>query len=240
MFVLVHGAWHGAWCWSRLKDRLTERDALSTSVDLPGRGARPAPAAGMTLDSYVDRVVDVIARIDEPVTLVGHSMGGATISMVAERVPERLAALVYLCALLQPTGASPADLHANDPDSELLRAIDVAEDGSTTSIRPDAATDLFYGDCSAEDAAWAVGRLCPEPTGPAMSTIVTTQERWGSIPRAYVRCNEDRAIRPAEQDRMVAEVGVDVVVELAASHAPFLSRPDRLADALVDLREGLA
>ncbi len=240
MFLLVHGAWHGAWCWSRLKDHLTERDALSTAVDLPGRGAQPAPPDALTLDAYADRVVDLIAHIDEPVTLVGHSLGGATISTVAERVPERLACLVYLCALLQPSGATPADLHANDPDSGLLQAVELADDGLTTSIRADAAGELFFGDCSDDDTAWAVGRLCPEPIGPAMSSIVTTSERWGSVPRAYIRCNEDRAIRPAEQDRMVAEVGADVVVELASSHSPFLSQPSQLADALIGLRDGLA
>ncbi len=240
MFVLIHGAWHGAWCWSRLQESLTSLGALSTAIDLPGHGADAAPPDGLTLDSYADRVLEVLADIDEPVVLVGHSLGGATVSTVAERAPERLEALVYVCALLQPSGASPADLHANHPDSELLAAIEVSEDGLLTSIRSDAAPELFYGDCSPAEAADATGRLVAEPTGPAMSTIATTAERWGSIPRAYVRCGLDRAIVPSEQDRMVAEVGADVVVEISASHSPFLSRPDELAAALVDIREGLA
>ncbi|UDY38094.1 alpha/beta fold hydrolase [Dermatobacter hominis] len=130
-------------------------------------------------------------------------------------------------------------MHAQDLDSELLAAVELAGDGLSTSIRPDAAADLFYGDCDAEDRAWAVERLCAEPTGPATGTIRTTPERWGSVPRAYVRCDLDRAVHPDVQDRMVADVGVDVVVEMAASHSPFLSRPDELARLLLDVRAGL-
>jgi pimeloyl-ACP methyl ester carboxylesterase len=239
MFVLVHGAWHGAWCWARLRESLTEAGALSTAVDLPGRAGDTTPLEALDLDVYADRVVAAIESIEEPVVLVGHSMGGATISQVAERVPDRLEGLVYLCALLQPSGASPADLHAHDPDSELMAAVELADDALSTSIRPDAAADLFYGDCSAEEAARAVAQLVAEPTGPATGTITTTAERWGSVPRAYVRCDLDRAVSPIEQDRMVAEVGVDVVVELPTSHSPFLSQPDLLAATLVDLRDGL-
>lgn len=240
MFVLVHGAWHGAWCWSRLQASLSAAGAPSTAVDLPGRAGDPTPFEQLDLAGYADAVTQVVEAADEPVVLVGHSMGGATISQVAERVPERLDALVYVCALLQPSGATPSDLHARHPDSELMAAIELAEDGLSTGIRADAAAELFYADCSAEDAARAVARLTPEPTRPAMSTIVTSQERWGSVPRAYVRCDLDRAVPPEEQDRMVAEVGVDLVVEMAASHSPFLSQPGELAKVLMDIRTGSA
>ncbi|HNH94754.1 MAG TPA: alpha/beta fold hydrolase, partial [Microthrixaceae bacterium] len=120
MFVLIHGAWQGAWCWSRLQVSLRGLGALSIAVDLPGHGEDRTPIAGLTLSDYADRVIEVLDDIDEPVTLVGHSLGGATISTVAERRPERIAGLVYLCALLQPSGATPADLHRHDPDSALV------------------------------------------------------------------------------------------------------------------------
>ncbi|WP_374210506.1 alpha/beta fold hydrolase [Dermatobacter hominis] len=104
MFVLVHGAWHGSWCWSRLQASLSAAGAVSTAVDLPGRAGDPTPLDGLDLDAYAERVAAVVTSVDEPVVLVGHSMGGATISQVAERVPERIEALVYVCALLQPLG----------------------------------------------------------------------------------------------------------------------------------------
>lgn len=240
MFVLVHGAWQGAWCWTRLQGSLRHLGALSIAVDLPGHGDDRTPITTLTLVDYADRVADVVDALDEPVMLVGHSLGGATISVVAERLPEQISGLVYLCALMQPSGSTPSDLHRHDPHSALIAAIEMAPDGSATTIRPDAAAELFYGDCRPHDVETAVSRLVPEPIGPAMSTIETTAARWGSVPRAYVRCSQDRAITPAEQDRMIAEVGADVVVELASSHSPFLSQPDALAAELVEIRDGLA
>ena len=240
MFVLIHGAWHTAATWDHLRASLSALGATSTAIDLPGRSGDDTSASELTLEAYADRVFQALDSIDEPVTLVGHSLGGATISTVAERAPERIDALVYLCALLQPSGSTPSALHAEDPDSALMAAIELADDGRRTTIRSDAATELFYGDCADDVAAAAVAALSSEPVAAAMSSITTTPERWGSVPRAYIRCDLDRAITPAEQDRMVAQVGVDIVAELPASHSPQLSMPDQLARTLVDLREGLS
>lgn len=240
MFVLIHGAWHDATVWDRLRASLSAHGATSCAIDLPGRNGDPTPLSELNLDAYAERVIEALGAIEEPVTLVGHSLGGATISTVAERVPERLDGLVYLCALLQPSGSSPADLHAEDPSSALMNAVVLADDALSTTIRPDAAPELFYGDCTEATAAAATASLVAEPTGAATSTITITPERWGSVPRAYIRCDLDRAITPAEQDRMIAAVGVDIVADLPASHSPNLSMPDRLAQTLVDLREGLA
>lgn len=240
MFVLIHGAWHRSSTWDHLRASLSALGATSTAIDLPGRGGDTTPWSELTLDVYADRVIRALDTIDEPITLVGHSLGGATISTVAERGPEHVDALVYLCALLQPSGSRPADLHTSDPDSALMGAIRLADDGLSTTVDSEAAPDLFYGDCADEVAATAVRALVAEPTAAALSTITTSPERWGSVPRAYIRCDLDRAISPAEQDRMVAEVGVDIVAELPASHAPHLSMPDRLAQTLLDIGEGLS
>ena len=235
MFVLVHGAWHGAWCWDRVEYQLGELGAKSVAVDLPGRAGDARPAAGLTLDSYVDHVVAAIDASAEPVTLVGHSLGGLVISQTAERVPQKISSLVYLCAMLLQDGQSTLDVAVNDPDSRLTAHISLDEGAATSSVAESAVRDLFYGDCTVAASERAARLLVPEPVGPASTPVHVTTEGWGSVPRSYIVCTQDRAISPATQRAMVASVGVDRVIELDSSHSPFISQPERLAAVLIDL-----
>jgi pimeloyl-ACP methyl ester carboxylesterase len=118
-FVLVHGAWHGSWCWAGVAAALRQAGHAVALVDLPGRAGDPRPHAAITLDDYVRRVGDVIARQGVPVVLAGHSMGGITITQVAEAMPERLARLVYVSAFLPRDGESLLDHTATETATPL-------------------------------------------------------------------------------------------------------------------------
>src|SRR5688572_19586009 len=96
-FLLIHGSCHGAWCWRDLLPELAARGHHARAIDLPGHGQDRTPVAQITLDSYVGAV---LAAIDTPPILVGHSLGGITLTATAERAPERITRLVYLCAWL--------------------------------------------------------------------------------------------------------------------------------------------
>jgi pimeloyl-ACP methyl ester carboxylesterase len=98
-FILVHGSWHGAWCWERVVPRLQTAGHTVIAVDLPGYGEDHTPVADITLQAYADKVLAAVDAADEPVVLVGWSMGGIVISTVAEQRHERIAHLVYLAAL---------------------------------------------------------------------------------------------------------------------------------------------
>jgi pimeloyl-ACP methyl ester carboxylesterase len=235
MFVLVHGAWHGGWCWEEVEGHLGKAGAEAMAVNLPGRGADARPFDQLTLDSYVDEVIAALDAAPAPVVLVGHSLGGVVISQVAERAPEKVATLVYLCAILLHDGQSTLDVMAKDPDSLLLSNITINEAATASQVAPDAVHDLFYGDCSREVSDRAASLLVPEPIVPSSTPIHVTDGRWGMVERTYVLCDEDRAISPAKQRSMIADVGVDLVVEMQASHSPFLSRPEELAGLLMEV-----
>lgn len=237
MFVLVHGAWHGAWCWEQVEHHLGELGAASVAVDLPGRQGDPPSVAQLTLESYVDQVVAAIETSPEPVVLVGHSLGGLVISQTAERVPEKISSLVYLCAMLLQDGQSTLDAAVNDPTSQLMANISLDEGTATSSVTGPAVRDLFYGDCRSADTEKAIKLLVPEPIVPASTPLHVTAERWGSVARSYIVCTQDRAISPASQRAMIASVGVDKVIEMDSSHSPFISQPEQLAALLVDLEE---
>lgn len=229
-FVLIHGTAHGAWCWEKLIPYLTAAGHAVVAPDLPGRGADPTPPGAVTLEDYTACVCRALEGCDAPAVLVGHSFGGISISQAAERMPERIARLVYVSAVLLRDGQSRQSLHADEPPEEDTRhRVIVDAEAGTVSVRPDCAREAFYHDCSDADVAWAVARLCPEPLGPRSAPVNISAERYGRVPRAYIRCLRDRTISPRSQDAMIAALPCDPVLDMDTAHSPFLSDPAGLA-----------
>jgi pimeloyl-ACP methyl ester carboxylesterase len=189
----------------------------------------------LTLADYTETVVTAIESAGEPVTLVGHSLGGLTISQVAERVPDKLSSLVYLTAMLLQDGQSTIEVAASDTDSELTANVSLDESGEASTVVSGAVHRLFFGDCTNEVSEAAAARLVPEPIVPSSTPVQVTPERWGSVPRSYIICEQDLAISPAAQRAMIADVGVDRTEEMVSSHSPFFSHPAQLTDILLSL-----
>lgn len=233
--LLIHGAWHGAWCWDRLIPALSARGRQATAIDLPGSGEDPTPLAEVTLDRYAERVVEALEALDEPAILVGHSMGGLSITEAAERAPERVAKLVYLCAYLPRDGESLLGLAGAIDPADVVIETTFSEDGLSVTVGDASIKPAFYGDCSEEDVAFAKARLRLLAVQPAATPVHTTHERFGRVPRVYIECTEDRAIPIAQQRSMIAASAPIAVHTLNTSHSPFFSAPDALADILAAL-----
>ncbi len=232
VFVLVHGSFHGSWCWDAVTAKLRARGHRVIAVDLPGRAGDARPPASLGLDDYAGLVVETIAAQSRPVVLVGHSMGGVVITQAAERAAERILRLVYVCAFLPENGQSLLDLAQTDAESVLMRNLVIEHDKGTHHVRPDGARESFYHDCSDEDALRATARLVAEPLAVVATPVETTAERFGRLPRTYVECSDDRALGPTLQRRMHAAQPCRVAT-LASSHSPFFARPEQLVRALV-------
>lgn len=235
-FVLVHGSWHGAWCWERLIPLLERGGHRVVAPDLPGHGRDRTSLSAQPSEDYVARVVATLDAEDASAIVVGHSSGGMIIAAAAERRPERIAALVYLAAFLLPPGVTPPEVMRDDAESRLAAALVVDRARRTIAVRPELAREVFYGDCSDADAAWAVARLAPEPLiPPAAATAAPAEVAPASLPRFYIETLRDRALGPATQRRMVAALPCRRVYSLATDHSPFLSAPERLAACLVEI-----
>jgi pimeloyl-ACP methyl ester carboxylesterase len=233
--LLIHGAWHGAWCWDRLIPALAARGRQAVAIDLPAGGEDQTPIGEVTLDLYAERVVQALEALGEPAILVGHSMGGVSITATAERAPERFARLVYLCAYLPRDGESLLGLAATvDPADSAIETI-FSQDGISVTVGEASLKPAFYGDCSEADVGFARARLRPLPVQPASAPVRTTAQRFGRIPRVYIECTEDRAIPLAHQRAMAAASAPIEVHTLATSHSPFFSAPEALADILAGL-----
>ncbi len=230
-FVLVHGAYHGAWCWHKVRPELEAHGHEVVTLDLPAHGIDTTPVGDVSLDGYVDRICEAVRTPEEPVTLVGHSMAGMVITAVAERCPDEIGTLVYLTAYLPADGESMLDQRVEG--SLISRSFTVDEKRGVGVVDDDRLEEVFYADCSAADIALARALVRPEPIEPLSTAVEITDGRFGSVRRVFVRCTEDRAITDEKQREMIEDRGCDVELELEASHSPFLSIPSRTAEALL-------
>jgi len=239
-FVLVHGSFHGAWCWSKLIPELEALGHRAVALDLPAMGDDRTPIADITLEMGVDRVAEIIGEQDEPVVLVGHSFGGATITATGEQVPEKIKLLVYLTSFIPLDGESIVDIMSlpSWPPETGVSAFVRSADGLSVSVAPEGVRARFYHDCSDDDVAYCMERLRPQPFGVRDTTIHTSPERFGRIPRAYIHCTDDRSFVPSVQRLMFERSPCREVVSLPTSHSPFISAPAELATALSGLAEG--
>ena len=228
-FVLVHGGFHGAWCWERLIPELEQRGHTALAIDLPGYGARLREDP--TLAEYRDAVVEVIETDD---VLVGHSMGGFVTTMAADAAVDRVRHVVYLAAGLPVEGQPMFTSGASDALSNTTMLMTV-DDGRRMQFRSaEAATDFFYHDCPPDLAQWACSRLTPQPLA-VFSEAISVPRFWeGEPPRSLILCRQDRAGGDdAATDRTTARLGVEPFW-IDSSHSPFLSQPATCAELVIE------
>src|SRR5262245_17618024 len=126
-FLLVHGGFHGAWCWRNTVAALEKRGHRAKAIDLPGQGDDTTPLSQVTLDSMADRIVATVNSFGRTV-LVGHSAGGMAISAAAEKAPELLEMLIYVCGFLPRDGESIASMESRNPEAVVPQSTIVADD----------------------------------------------------------------------------------------------------------------
>ncbi|MGO8864336.1 MAG: alpha/beta fold hydrolase [Acidimicrobiales bacterium] len=215
--VLVHGAWHGAWCWDGVVGELAAVDAPVTAVELPLTG----------IDDDVAATRRVISNMGDDVVVLGHSYGGLVISEAASGMLE-VSHLVYLAALMLDSGEDMIELMA-EHHSEML-GIGLPE-GTGVVVDRARAPELLYGDSDEAVVASVLPLLRPMHFRGELR--VDRRPAWHDTASTYVVCSNDRAIPPSLQRQMAARAGA--VVEWPTDHSPFLTRPRAIAD-LVEAR----
>ena len=232
-FVLVHGSWHGGWCWTKVVPRLEAAGCRAVALDLPGHGADATPVARISLASYATRIAEVVEAQPDPVVLVGHSMGGAAITQAAERCADRLAALVYLAAFVPADGVSVVDQAYLDEKSLLNGAVRLDPDRGTAALEDSIIDACFYGDCSASDIAFARARLCEDPLAPLTTPLALGERSVLDVPRVYIECLRDATLTIERQRGIQRECAWRRIYSLDTGHSPFFSAPDPLAGQLL-------
>lgn len=229
-FVLVHGGWHGGWCWTRLTPVLRAAGHEVHTPTLTGLGDRAHLAApGIGLATHIEDVVARLAMDDlRDVVLVGHSSGGAVISGVAQRVPDRLAGISYLDAFVAQPGQSVLDLLPAARREFFLTRVDAGR----IVLGWDAAMD-GWGVRDDADRAWLRPRLRPQPLGSLADSL--PEDPLPDLPRQYLHCTDkpgpDGFAAFAAAAREVPGWRLDV---LDTGHDAMVTAPRLLAHALLD------
>ncbi|MFO7461687.1 MAG: alpha/beta fold hydrolase [Desulfatiglandales bacterium] len=234
-YVLIHGAWHGSWCWDKVVPLLEKEGHKVEAPDLPGHGSDKTPISEISLKTYTDRVCQILDAQPEPVILVGHSMGGVVITQVAEYRPEKIKTLVFLTAFLLRNGEFLLQLAGEDTEALVLPNLIMADDESYANVRDEGIKEAFYGDCSDEDVARAKSLLVPQAAAPLATPVNTSEERFGRVHRIYISCLHDKAITPTCQEKMYKALSCEKIIFMDTGHSPFLSAPKELATHLVSL-----
>jgi pimeloyl-ACP methyl ester carboxylesterase len=190
------------------------------------------PASGAA--DWAAAVVDALADDRDDVVVVGHSFGGLAVPVVATMRPVRR--MVFLAAMVPMPGMTYADYLATEEGAgAITMPMDrLHRDESGRAVVPeDVAREVFYPDCSEDDARAAISRLVPN--APTAFGEPCPVERWPDVPSTYILMTEDRAVNPEWSRRVSrARLGGDPV-ELPGSHSPFYCRPDALVEVLVSL-----
>ena len=236
-FLTIHGAWHGGWCFDRLRGPLEAAGHKMFAPDLPGMGGDARALAAATLDAWADFAIDEARKLAGPVILCGHSRGGIVVSQAAERDPSAFAALVYIAAMLAPDGRSFRDVLGAGGDAAFEGGLTSVGNGLGVTLSPASAIPAFYNLCSDEDQRVSAARLVAEPVRPLGTVVQITAERFGTVPRHYIECTQDRTIPLDIQRAMQADVPCESVTALESDHSPFICMPDHLAAAMIKIAE---
>lgn len=203
-------------------------------------GADPSPPASGTLAGYAAHVARTAETFTEPPIVVGHSLGGATITQAGELAADAIRGLVYLAAMLIPNGVSIASMAENGlfvaPDP-AMRMLPAPEHDGCVIVPPEDIISFLYHRSDAEGQALALAKCGPQPFEPIISPITTTEERWGRLPRAFIECLDDRIVTLESQRRAQARLPCDPVIAIDSDHSPFISAPESLAAALTKIAE---
>ncbi|CTQ52692.1 acetoin dehydrogenase E2 subunit dihydrolipoyllysine-residue acetyltransferase [Roseibium album] len=232
VFVLVHGVWHGGWCWSRVADILKSRGHWVSAPTHTGLGERRhLLSADITLQTFVDDIIQHMKFEDlSEVVLVGHSFGGAPITGVADRVPDSIAKLIYLDAIMLNSGETWFDLLPEDLAKERAA---LAESSSGGLSLPPAPAQSF-GVSRPEDIAFLEPRLTPHPFRTFTTALSLDNPIGNGLPATYIECTQP-AYPPAKVALERARQHGWPVAQIRTGHDAMVTAPQALANLLETL-----
>lgn len=195
-------------------------------------GRDKTPIQDVTLKLSVASLCKIINAIEGNVILVGHSKNGIVISQAAEYRPDKVDKLIYLAAYLVPNGKTQADYSLQDTGGVLKPFVTRYPEMNAHSLEAAIYKEGLYHDCDEDIVEMAKLLLSKESALTGITPLELTEQNYGSVPRYYIECTEDRAVTPFIQQKMYQETLCKKVYQLHTSHSPFFSQPKELCAIL--------
>lgn len=230
-FVLIHGAWHGGWCWEGVMAALEQAGHTAEAPTMPGHAAGD-DRSHITFASYVDAIVQTLQRQPRPVVLVGHSSAGFLLQAAAPRSAEKIERLIFLNAFILPDGFAQFDLVPPEAAQGMTAAAQASADNSVPVIEDFVRHMLMAGEAAAAQDA-LLSRLTPQPLALFTTKVSTAAFSQLSLPRAVVFCQDDVSLPPGAYLGMAQALGQYDLIQIAGSHEALFTRPAAVAEALL-------
>lgn len=236
--VLVHGAWQASYVWDQTEADLKAAGYTVAVVKLPGHGDDTTPAYQVSFQMYVDEVKKAINAYNEPVILIGHSLGGAVITQTASEVPQKVKKLIYVAGFIPQSGKSVLDYSQMDTSSLLPPALQLSDDQTLAGIvNPEInLPKIFCQDGTAAQKQFLVARYKAEPTIPLGTPLnYKTADYNAAGQKYYIHTTEDNTITYSFQQQMAKEAGITNTYTINSGHSPFISKSDELTKLLKEI-----
>lgn len=235
-YVLVHGAWADESAWGFVRNQLAVH-ANVVVVNLPAHGIDLTAANSVSLNTYVQKVTDIINEQPGKVILVGHSMAGIVISQVAESIPSKIDKLIYVSAYLPGNGEDLLSLSKQDTQSSVGTALEFTADYATATIKKEMIAPAVCADCPDFMKDVLVKYHKAEPAKPLGEQVVLSKANFGSVPKFYIHTTLDKAVGYELQKMMVKNNGtVKQTFTMSTSHLPFVVQPQEFVKILIGIK----
>ena len=225
-YVLIHGANYGGSSWRFVASHL---DGPALSIDLPGRGTRPADLSQVTFEDFVDAAAEDVAAADvADAVLVAHSAGGLTAAHLLSRMPDQFRSCVLVACTIPPHGQAIVD----NIDPGIRDAVLAGSGDGTYALDEETARTALCNDLDARSTATALAEMQADTTA-LLSEVADLSGLRGLGRVTYIRTTLDQTLPLGQQDASIAAVGECRIVDIEAGHLAMYSRPQELAHLIV-------
>ena len=230
-FVLVHGAWHGGWCWDGVIKSLEKSGHTAEAPTLPGHGPED-DRSGIRFENYVDAIVRVLEQQPVPAVLAGHSSAGFLMQAAAPKISGKISRLIFHNAFVLPDGKCQFDLVPPEVAEGMTAAAKASPD-NCVPVDEDFVRNALMADAPGETQDALIGRLVPQPIAIFTTPVSTGDFEALPIPKSVLFCKDDASLPPGAYLGMARGLGDYNVIELDGGHETLFTNPDRVADGLL-------
>ncbi len=230
-FVLIHGAWHGGWCWEGVVSELKKEGHSAEAPTMPGH--KPGEdRSKIGFDDYVDAIAGVLRRQKGPVVLVGHSSAGFLLQSSAPKAPDKISHLVFVNGFILPDGKSQFDLVPPEASGGMIAAAKASPDKTVPVIEEFVRNMLMAGE-PREKQDSLLQRLVPQPLALFTTPVSTAEFGKLKIPRSVVFCKDDVSLPPGAYLGMAQGLGDHKLVQVDGGHETLFTNPAVVAKGLL-------